>query len=551
MRAYRCSVGGFLAANVIACAFGLTAYPTASAQEAPPASQAEPSQAKPSQAKPSSAKPSPAKPSAAPSDQAAPDASKAPVAEPAQPPAAPSKTPPAVTDTKAQEKIKKAETPAKAEKKEEHEPADPDTGTSTLSPETLGLLPNPYERQGIKFTLSYVADALANVDGGLKRGAVYDGRLNGAIDLDLAKLAGAPGLVFHANAFQIHGPGLSRDYIGNLMPVSSIEALATTRLYEAWFEQKFWNDKFSIRAGQLAADAEFITSRYTDPFMGGTFGWPAITAIDLPSGGPSPPLAAMGARVKAIINDNFTFLAAVFDGNAAGPGIDDPQSRDRYGVNFRVNDPPFVISEMQYAYNQEKTSKGLPGTLKLGGWYHAGPFDDQRFASNGLSQADPNAAATPAQLTSNYGVYTVFEQKLVSFAGRESERGIGVFTRVLGSPGDRNLINFYADGGVVATGPLASRENDKIGLAVAYARISDSARALDRDYQILANDPRPIRDYELLVTASYLAEIRKGWTVLPTLQYIVHPGGGYVMDNGAAKPVRNATVIGVRTVLKF
>jgi hypothetical protein len=269
MLAYCCSVRGILAANIIACAFGLTACPAAYAQEKPPASKAEPAQAKPPRATPP-----------APPHEAAPDKSKAPVAEPAQPPTAQSKTPPAVTDTKAQEKIKEAETPAKEEKKEEHEPADPDTGTSTLSPETLGLLPNPYERQGIKFTLSYVADALANVDGGLKRGAVYDGRLNGAIDLDLAKLAGAPGLVFHANAFQIHGPGLSRDYIGNLMPVSSIEALATTRLYEAWFEQKFWNDKFSIRAGQLAADAEFITSQYTDPFtaapMGGRRSPPSI-----------------------------------------------------------------------------------------------------------------------------------------------------------------------------------------------------------------------------------------------------------------------------------
>src|SRR4029078_12975464 len=138
---------------------------------------------------------------------------------------------------------------------------------------------NPYEKQGIKFSLSYVSDALANADGGLKRGAVYDGRLNGAIALDLAKLVGTPGLLFHANVFQIHGPGLTRDYIGNLMPVSSIEALATTRLYEGVFQQKFWNDKISIRAGQLAADAEFFTTEYTSPFIGGTYGWPAITSI--------------------------------------------------------------------------------------------------------------------------------------------------------------------------------------------------------------------------------------------------------------------------------
>jgi porin len=458
---------------------------------------------------------------------------------------------PAIDPGGAEKEDKKEETPAKEKKKEEHEPADPDTGSSTLSGETLGLLPNPYERQGIKFTLSYIGDALSNVDGGLRRGAVYEGRLNGAIDLDFAKLAGAPGLIFHANAFQIHGPALSRDVIGNLMAVSSIEAQATTRLYEAWFEQKLWNDKFSIRAGQLAADAEFITSQYTEPFISNTYGWPAITAINLPSGGPAPPLAAMGARVKAIINDNFTVLAGVFDGNAAGPGTDDPQSRNRYGVNFRLNDPPFAIGEVQYAYNQEKTSRGLPGTVKLGGWYHAGSFDDRRFASNGLSQADPNASAMPAQLTANYGVYSVVEQMLVSFAGRESTRGIGVFARVSGSPGDRNLIDFYADGGIVATGPLASRPDDKVGLALAYARISDSARALDRDYEVLVNALRPVRNYEMLVTATYSAEIRKGWHVIPTLQYVVHPGGGYVMDDGAAKAVRNATVLGVRNVVKF
>ena len=176
------------------------------------------------------------------SDQATP-------AAPASPPqantnVAPSETSPAAKPRAAgQSKMAagprkpKADTPSKKEKKEEHEPTDPDTGTSTLSGETLGLLPNPFEKHGIKFTLTYVADGLANVDGGLRRGVVYEGRLNAAVDLDLAKLVGITGLVFHANAFQSHGPRLSAQYIGNLMPVSSIEELATTRLYEAWFEQ--------------------------------------------------------------------------------------------------------------------------------------------------------------------------------------------------------------------------------------------------------------------------------------------------------------------------
>jgi hypothetical protein len=108
------------------------------------------------------------------------------------------------------------------EKEEEHKPADPDTGKSTLSNETLGLLPNPFEKQGVKVSASYIADVMGNFSGGLHQGAVYEGRLHLAIDLDLAKLAAAQGLSFHANIFQIHGRGLSRDEIGNIMlcPVS-------------------------------------------------------------------------------------------------------------------------------------------------------------------------------------------------------------------------------------------------------------------------------------------------------------------------------------------
>lgn len=445
----------------------------------------------------------------------------------------------------------KADTPSKKEKQQEHEPVDPDTGTTTLSGETLGLLPNPLESKGIKFTLTYVADVLANPYGGLRRGAIYEGRLNAAVDFDLARLVGAPGLTFHANAFQSHGSRLSAQDIGNLMPVSSIEELATTRLYEAWFEQKFWNDRISIRAGQMAADAEFITAEYTDPFMASTYGWPAITSLDLPSGGPSPPLAAMGARIKAIINDNITFLAGVFDGNAAGPGTDDPQARDRYGTNFRINDPPFAIAEVQYAYNQEKNSKGLPGTVKLGGWYHGGPFDDQRFDVSGTSLASPLASG-PAQLNSDYGVYAVFQQMLYSFEdSHQSERNIGLFARASVSPEDqRDLVDFYADTGIAISGAMKDRPDDKFGIAFAYSRISNAARALDQDYA-LYGPARPLRDYEANITASYIAEIRKGWTVWPTLQYVIHPGGGYVFDNGQAKAVKNAIVLGARTVVKF
>jgi hypothetical protein len=57
--------------------------------------------------------------------------------------------------------------------------------------------------------------------------------------------------------FQIHGDGLSRNNLQNFFVVSGIEALATIRLYEAYFEKKWGNNVVSLKAGQLAADSEF------------------------------------------------------------------------------------------------------------------------------------------------------------------------------------------------------------------------------------------------------------------------------------------------------
>src|SRR3979411_690441 len=138
---------------------------------------------------------------------------------------------------------------------------------------------------------------------------------------------------------QSHGEGLSRNNLQNFFVVSGLEALRTTSLYEAYFEKKWGNNVVSLKAGQLAADSEFFNTKYTDVLTNASMGWPAITSTDLPSGGPSPPLAAMGARILVNVTEQFSVLGGIFDGNQAGPGPDDPQLRDRYGVNFRVTLP--------------------------------------------------------------------------------------------------------------------------------------------------------------------------------------------------------------------
>src|SRR5712691_255078 len=113
---------------------------------------------------------------------------------------------------------------------------------------------------GIEFGLSYIGETFASVAGGIKRGVVYDGRLGMSLDFDLEKLAGWPGATAHVHAYQIHGRGPSADLVGNLMTLSGIEANRAARLSTLWLEQKLFEDRVSIRAGQVAADSEFIVS---------------------------------------------------------------------------------------------------------------------------------------------------------------------------------------------------------------------------------------------------------------------------------------------------
>jgi carbohydrate-selective porin OprB len=90
---------------------------------------------------------------------------------------------------------------------------------------------------GIRPSLSYTGEVLGNASGGIQRGAIYGGRIDLGVDIDLGKLFGWSGTTFHANVVNNHGDGFSREYISNLMPVSNIEAINHTRLYELWIEK--------------------------------------------------------------------------------------------------------------------------------------------------------------------------------------------------------------------------------------------------------------------------------------------------------------------------
>jgi len=394
---------------------------------------------------------------------------------------------------------------------------------------------------GISYNLIYTNDVLSNLSGGIRRGTIDQGKIEGQILIDLEKFVGWKSWTFYANAFQIHNTGrMRRDYVGGRNTIAAIEAAATTRLSELWLER--WFGPVSFRIGQLAADAEFFYSDLSQIFLQSD--WPTIGAVNLPGGGPAYPLSALGARIKYELPKDASLLFAIFNGDPAGPCPGDPDTCNRYGLNFRLRDPAFMLGEFQLRRNRGKDDTGLATTLKVGGWSHLGQFADQRYANNGMLLASPASSGVPLMHRGDYGIYGVIDQQLYRPKGSDGDSGISIFNRSSISPSDRNPVSFEIDSGIVFNGMISTRPDDSFGASVIYSRASKSLRGFDQDQINFGKLATPPLDYEANLELTYVARIVKGWIVQPVYTYIWHPSGG-----GVRSP--NAQVVGVRSIIRF
>jgi porin len=394
---------------------------------------------------------------------------------------------------------------------------------------------------GITYALIYTNDVLSNLSGGNKRGTIDQGKVEGQLSVDLAKLAGWQDLTLYANAFQTHNTGrMRRDYVGGMNTIAAIEAAPSTRLSELWIERKFLGGAASFRIGQLVADNEFFFSDLSNMFL--QTDWPTITAVNLPGGAPAYPLSTPGARVKYDYNKDTSFLLAVFNGDPAGPCAGDPDTCNRHGLNFRLRDPAFIIGEAQFRTNRGKDDSGLARTLKFGGWTHIGQFNDQRYANDGTLLANPAGSGVPLQHRGDFGIYGIIDQQIYRPRGGAADSGISVYGLASVVPSDRNLVDVQLNGGIVFAGLVPNRPDDRFGAGVVYSRFSNSVRAFDQDQINFSGVPGVVRDYEANLELSYVAQIVPGWTLQPDFQYIWHPSG---------QAGRDAKVLGIRTMLKF
>lgn len=425
----------------------------------------------------------------------------------------------------------------------------------------MGGLRTALWNAGITFGLQDVNEVWGNVSGGIRRGADYNGLTLISVGLDTQRALGWDGGTINVSALQIRGRSLSNDNLLNLQTVSGILAQPTTRLWEVWYQQSFLDGLFDVKLGQQSIDQEFITSQYSSLFLNTMMGWPMLPSADLYAGGPAYPLSSLGVRFRIQPASGLTALAGVFaDNPPGGPFDDDSQLRGstRWGGNFNLRTGALFIAELQYALNQPSNgdmdygtrASGLPGTYKLGMWFDTARFPDQRFDNTGLSLADPASSGVAFMRRHNFSIYGVVDQ-MIWRPSDDSARALGVFARLMGAPGDRNLIDFSVNAGVVLKAPLPDRDNDSFGVGFGIAKISQGARGLDADTASFTGTAFPVRTTETFIEVTYQYQVAPWWQVQPDFQYVFNPGGGILNPNNPAKRVGNAAIFGLRNTITF
>jgi porin len=442
--------------------------------------------------------------------------------------------------------------------------SEPNFGTGIWTRSTLlgdvGGLRTFLGSYGITIGLSETSEVLGNVTGGVHTGFVYEGLTLMNLGVDTQKAFGLEGGTFNISALQIHGGNLSAENLLSLQTASGIEAERATRLWELWYQQSFLDGRYDVKIGQQSLDQEFIGSAGSTLFINTMMGWPMLPSANLYAGGPAYPLSSLGVRFRATGLGPFSVLAGVFDDNPpGGPFNDDSQvlGAERSGTRFNLGTGALFIAEVQYAINQPTNGEmddgnkpaGLPGTYKFGGWFDTAAFPDRLYDTAGVSLASPLSNGNPAMRWTNYSLYGVFDQAIWR-PDPAGPRTIGVFARIMGGPGDRNLISFSVNAGITMKAPLPGRDDDSFGIGWGIAKVGGNVTKFDQDLNAFGTYT-PVRTNENFIEVTYQYQAAGWWQIQPDFQYVFNPGAGIANPLNPATHVNNEAILGVRTTISF
>lgn len=367
------------------------------------------------------------------------------------------------------------------------------------------------EDHGLKFSLQDTYDFQGNPAGGLTQMGTFFGRWNGTLMLDLSKLLGMPGATIYASGLFQTGSNLAFTDIGAWDLTSSIAGTHTLRFNEYYWQQVLFNEKLTIRAGQIAAATEFGNQAIGFDDQGSAFktwinnslasGLPTAVEAYLST----PPAGKPGLLFRLDPTKH------VFIKVGALSGSHNTFSGDESGIRFDLRNAP--IAALSLGWKTDDPTKAHPGVYKVGIIHNFGHFP--RFGSQALTHGDD-------VVFGNVG-YSL--RRVRKPDGSFSHRGIDAELSVAAAPRTLNKSDFESADGVRFVGLLPDRHSDIAAIGIVYAHFSrDWSNELEAQHLMG-------RDSQTNLEVTYKFVFSRWFSVWPDFQYVWKPSGNRLIPN--------------------
>lgn len=380
------------------------------------------------------------------------------------------------------------------------------------------------EAKGITLRGHHIAESAANPVGGLRQGAAYTEQVDAGADLDLEKLIGISGARLHVTVTQRAGQSLAANAIGSIISVQEVYGAGqNVRLAELSYEQFLLEDRLRLKLGWLHASDDFATSPIYCYFQNN--GFCGQIAIVVNSGFTIYPTGSWGGMAKVSLAHDVYFQTGVYEVN---PTLAAPANGFKLGLSGASG----VIMPAQIGWQPRLGTNGLKGHYRLGGYY-----DTSDVPYLGSPVGGPQALAR-----GRWGFYGQADQMIYRTAPG-TDRGLTAFAVLAYAAPDTAMLEYIAQLGFLQRGTFAEREDDTIGLAISYSRISSTQVAAQNAANAVSPGSVAVQSSETTIELNYRAQLTPWFSLMPNLQYVIRPNG--------VTTIPSALVLGLQVRLTF
>ena len=324
------------------------------------------------------------------------------------------------------------------------------------------------------------------------------------LSLDGEKIAGFKGTSALLYILSNHGskPAVQGDRLPHGMDnIETPEGANTIKLYQAWIQQAFLDERLSVLAGLYDLNSEFYVTESSGIFIHPTFGIGAEMAGTGQNGPSVFPTASFAIRAKAE-TAGYYLQAVTLDGVPGDPN-------NHHGTHVQFNKGDGALNVIEGAIPLSVAENAHDNKLALGVWRYTARFDD-------LLDVDING--NPVKRIS-HGYYAMIE-KVLRYKPDSNEESINSFVRAGKTDGDTSQFDMSWSAGLVFSGLFAGRDQDQLGFAYAQERNGIKYRA--------ASGNPTVNEKSLELTYRYQA--MPGLVLQPIAQYLLNHSNDPAQD---------------------